>query len=318
MDSAPSTGAVYVRSIAYVLGRILPIADALVDRGPPDLLAKLLAAGFRSYSVSELSAPRLAREALAATLTRSERSASSIDAVVYATCSFWGDSVGELHRASIHRDVLAPLGLDHVALHGVGLAESGNFASALRTARNLLRCGDARNVLVVTTDRVPNRTEEYRAMPSAVTINSDGAAACLVSSEPGAGFELEEVAQVSSPKMLLHRKGEGLQKYLEIVAGLRAAFDAVRRRLAVRAEDYAALVTNNYAPATLANFAQAVGVVPERVFIDNVARFGHAFAADNLINIDDLCRSGGLRKGDRLLALSTGPLTWGAVSLRQC
>ncbi|HEX3849825.1 MAG TPA: 3-oxoacyl-[acyl-carrier-protein] synthase III C-terminal domain-containing protein, partial [Polyangiaceae bacterium] len=104
----------------------------------------------------------------------------------------------------------------------------------------------------------------------------------------------------------------------EIVAGLRRAFAALASRTNADISDYAALITNNYAPATLANFAQALGAAPDRVFTDNVARLGHAFAADNLINLEDLTLSGALELRGRVLVLSTGPLTWGTVSLRRC
>ncbi|MEN9578508.1 MAG: hypothetical protein RJA70_1517 [Pseudomonadota bacterium] len=309
---------VYVTGLAYRLGRDLPIEQVLAGRVSPDLLDRLHGVGFRRCAVSSVSALQLAKDAAAAALEAGALHPSSVGAVVYATCSFWDEQVGQLSAARVRSEVLAPLGLGRVELWGVGLAESGNLASALRVARNLLRVDATGAVLVVTTDKVPARECEYRAMPNAVAVNSDAAAACIVTSEAGHGFVLEDVAQVSSPRMTSHAKGNGFAKHLEVIAGVRGSVGAVLQRLGLSPSNFRWLITNNYGIPTLDGFANAVGFERERLYLSNVPRFAHAFSADNLINLADAVAEGRLSAAERVLTLSTGPLTWGAASLRRC
>lgn len=309
---------VFLSSIEYALGHVSPMADALGDRVGSELMRKLSKGGFAGVAVAERSALELARRAGAKVMARAEVSGRDIDAVVYATCSFWGDEIGEGNRDSLRSCLLGPLGLMHAPVSGVALAESGNLASALRVARNFLQVDGGAAVLVVTADRVPARSVEYRAMPNATAINSDAAAACLVSKERGEGFEIEHVAQRSNSRILARVKGDGFGKNLDIVAGIRAATRSVFCALGLSASDYRWLVTNNYSLSTVYGFADAIEMPRERVFLANIGRFAHAFAADGLINVADLVEVQAVPAGERLLALSTGPLTWGAISLRRC
>lgn len=308
----------YVTGLAYRLGREQPIEQALAGQVGPELLQRLRSVGFRSCAVSSDTARQLASAAAAASLEAARLRPSAVSAVVYATCSFWDEQAGQLNAARVYDEVLAELGLGHAALWGVGLAESGNLASALRVARNLLRVERANAVLVVTTDKVPLRDGEYRAMPNAVAINSDAAAACIVTREKCSGFALEEVVQVSSPRMMSHAKGNGFAKHLEVVAGVRGCVGTVLQRRGLAAADFRWLITNNYGIPTLEGFADAAGFARDRLYLSNVPRFAHAFAADNLINLADAVAHGELSVNERVLTVSTGPLTWGAASLRRC
>lgn len=309
----------YLAGLGHALGELQPLEPALADRVDPALLAKLREQGFASIAVASDGPLALARRATATLLHDHGVDPAHVDAVVYTTCSYWSaqataeGGLGALVRAQL----LGPLGLHRARLHGVFLAESGNLVSALRVARSLIEVDGLRNVLVITADAVPDRPVEYRAMPSAVTVNSDAAAAALVSSHEGA-YALEGIGQASSPRMLAFIKGEGLAKYLAILAGIRSAVARLFEAAGTQASDYARLVTNNYSVQTLHGFAGAVGIPRERLFLANVARFAHAFAADPLINLADDHAAQPLGPGERVLCLSTGPLTWGAVSLRRC
>lgn len=75
------------------------------------------------------------------------------------------------------------------------------------------------------------------------------------------------------------------------------------------------MVTNNYSSANLEDFADVAGMSADRVFRRNVDRIGHIFAADGLINLADLEATDELAPGDRVLVLSSGPCSWGAMSV---
>ena len=313
---------IFVAGIGYALGESVPIDRALEGRVSSSQLGELHARGFERIAVSAGGPLPLARRAVEALLRDHPVDPAEVDAIVYTTCSYWSDpaassSAGGGLGPRVVDEVLRPTGLSRAQLRVVFLAESGNLVTAMRVARNLVTVEGRRRVLVLTADAVPAREAEYRAMPSSVAINSDGAAAILLSSEGGA-LELEGISQVTSSRMLGFVKGQGLQKYLEIIAGIRAATDRLLRDCGTTAEGYAHLLTNNYSLETLGGFADAVGIPRERLFVANVARCAHAFSADPLVSLVDCQAASPPSVGDRLFCLSTGPLTWGAMSLRRC
>lgn len=81
--------------------------------------------------------------------------------------------------------------------------------------------------------------------------------------------------------------------------------------------DYDWLVTSNYCTTNVDDFADLAGIDRDRVFRGTVARYGHVFAADGLINLAELTGTGRVAPGERVLVLSTGPFSWGAIGLRR-
>ncbi|MEU3309712.1 hypothetical protein ABZ717_21710, partial [Nocardiopsis sp. NPDC006832] len=66
------------------------------------------------------------------------------------------------------------------------------------------------------------------------------------------------------------------------------------------------LHNNLYLPIVSLKELQA-GFAPEQLYLDNVTRFGHCFAADPLINLTDLDEAGELRDGGAYLLASSVP-----------
>lgn len=309
--------------LSVQLGSLVPVERLVRPGDPPDLPQRLRANGFSTVSVTTEEPVALAAEAARAALTTSGTTSAEVSAVVYGSCSYWGRSSVESAEdpapltLALHEQLVAPLGLRHARLAVVWLAESGNFASVLRFARALFRAGTTGSVLCVVADVVPDGPQEYRAMPNAITINGDAAAACLLTSRRDADWVLEGLSQSSSVPMSGFAKGQGLRKHLEIMKGIRAAASAVYQELGCSGADYRWLVANNYSHDTLAGFADMAGLGLDRVYRGNVARTGHLFSADLVLNLRQLVREGAVRRGDRVLGLSTGPYTWGAVSVRK-
>jgi len=63
-------------------------------------------------------------------------------------------------------------------------------------------------------------------------------------------------------------------------------------------------------------FATQIGTPRSKLFDANIARFAHAYAADNLINLADAMALDGIEQGRHVLLLGTGPETWGGCVLR--
>lgn len=103
--------------------------------------------------------------------------------------------------------------------------------------------------------------------------------------------------------------------YLRAVStGLRTSVAGALRRLELRAEHVTQLIMNNYNLSVSHMFASAAGVPLSRVFRNNIERFAHAYAADNLINLKDYLTASGRRPGT-LLLLGSGPNTWNSTVL---
>ncbi|MGX7825336.1 hypothetical protein ACTG9Q_09600 [Actinokineospora sp. 24-640] len=287
---------------AYALGERVPLEEAVSGADAAERIATLREHGFDRCSVSAEPPSALAARAVSTLLGATGVAASDIDAVVYATCSY----TSEANREKAVRSALPALA--DKPFHTVWLGESGNLAHVLRLARGLLATGVG-TVLCVVADKVPDRPGEYRAMPNAVTVNGDGAAACLLSARLPGSYTLDGIGQVAAPVMATYVKGEGLRKHLAIMSGIRGCVNALYEATNTTGEDYRWLVTNNYSQRTLGEFADMARI--PRVFTGNVARNGHVFTADGLVNLADL--TDGLDQGERVLALSTGPLTWGAL-----
>jgi 3-oxoacyl-[acyl-carrier-protein] synthase-3 len=294
---------------AYALGELVPLERAAPE-ATDELRGRLREHGFVACSVADRPPSALAAEAVRALLAATGVAPGQVDAVVYGTCSYSSEP-GTTLQAAVRDRVLVPLGLAAARLFGVWLAASGNLASVLRLACGLLATARCRTVLCVVADAVPDRPGEYRAMPNAVTVNGDGAAACLVSTRVGGPYRIEGVGQAASATMTGFGAGQALQKYLEIMTGVRRACERLYAATGQTADAYRWLVTNNYRRRTLEEFAAMARMPARRLFTGTIAGCGHVFAADGLINLAAVPAAA----GDRVLVLSTGPFTWGAIGL---
>jgi len=314
---------VFLSNIAYALGE----HDHSVEQEGPARLsetarAKLLENGIRRYRTSEKSPSELAAESVAGTLEDAGIDPKEIDAVVYTTCSFWSDPelpvIGKDAQLSsefskkIIRNVVHSLGMSNAQSFGVFLAESGNFTSGIRVARNLIVAEELRNVIYVNTDKLTD--EESKVVPSEISMMSEAAASCLVTREKRGGFLLGKLAQKSNPLMSTFGENAALKVLMEVAKGVKAACDTVSNG---DSSVYRKLITNNYSHNTLKMLAHQAGCADAQLYLDNLARLAHAFASDTLINLKDFCAAEGVRRGDKFLLLSSGPLTWGALELEK-
>jgi 3-oxoacyl-[acyl-carrier-protein] synthase-3 len=302
---------------AYAIGSPTAISDVLPGDVSGQLGARLRDNGFAHCSVSDQPPTVLAAQAIADLLQQVGAGSGLIDAVVYGTCSFsYEPDPGGCLETVVRERVLRAVGLEHSPVYGVWLAESGNLVSVVRLAHALIRDGRARTVLCVVADKVPDGPGEYREMPFAITINGDGAAACLLSTALPGAYTVEGVVQVSAPSITVYPKElRGLRKHLQIISGVRNCADQLYTATGQQPDAYRWLITNNYAQRTLGEFADMARLPHHALFLDNIARHAHIFTADGLINLAELTRSADVPAGERIMVLSSGPLTWGALGL---
>lgn len=315
----------FISDITYVLPETRLIEGAPeIDLDHQTLLTSI---GLHSFAITSGTAPELLGECIQKFCQSTTFNVADIEAVMIATHSFWdvpeADMDANVHKTASmrnkHYKVLNQNGLGSAVPIGLFLGGSGNFGLALTTASNMVETRQFNSILVACIDRCPK--DESRLVPPGVSVLSDSAACCLITVAPQPekiAYAIEHLSHVGKPKLVDINAQENFIGYLaEVADSIATVFKKTFEATAIDSSQVKMLFTNNYGLNTMRVFAHKSGVPINRIYTDNIARFGHAFSADNLINLKDYEDSGDQKvSGDRLLLLSTGPVTWTAALLR--
>lgn len=303
---------IYLKGISYELEEPRPLQQLDEARQSPDLLANLKAVGVEAYSASQQSPGGLAAACASRTLWKSKTDPGAVDLLLYATSTFCAP---RFYGRDI-QTLITGLGLEKAYPVGVTLSECANFVVALSLAADALRLGRCRNALVVTTDKVKQGAS--RIVPPEVSVASDCAASVLVTREGTGPWELLATERFMIPLAGDGAAHEDFGQYLKMIA--RGVREITARTLAAverKAEDFSWLITNNYNQSVSRLFASQSGFEPDRVYTANIARYGHGFSADNLINLSDCTGEEPPEPGDLYFLLASGPNMWASAVLRR-
>ncbi|UUU39506.1 3-oxoacyl-ACP synthase [Streptomyces sp. NBC_00162] len=247
----------------------------------------------------------LAVESGRATLAAAGAEPGQVDALILCSTRFPG---GPRTHGGFVQAVMTGLGLGDAAFTGITLNRCTNLLVGLRLAQALVASGQHHTVLVVTTDRISDeaiRMENF-------ALFSDGSAACLVSARPYGdnAYEILGGASAQDPPSL------GWSN--EISSDLaRVVNDRILTPLDLTLKDVdGVLHPNLFKPIVVLKERQA-GFSAGQLFLDNIPRVGHCFAADPLINLVDRAEAGQLRDGGHYLLASSVPGVRVGVLLRK-
>jgi 3-oxoacyl-[acyl-carrier-protein] synthase-3 len=302
---------IYLSGLAYELGELKEIQHLEELSGKAEILENMTALGLYSYAASSHTSLELAQRVLCKTLTETRIPNEKIDAVVFATNHFRDRDLTEdpLKR------MLKNLGLRHAFPYGVSFSSCGNLHSALSMAAGLLLTCGLRNVLVVTSDKNSEFEPESRIYSTNVSILSDAAASVLVSTEFEGRIRWLATQQYTDMRLIDYSAPEQIGNYLQCVrSGIQVSVAKALAQAGIDAGMISQLITNNYNYSVSMLFATAVGVPVANVFRDNVPRFAHAYAADNLINLQSYLSAPEANAG-HILLLGSGPNTWNTTVL---
>jgi len=231
-------------------------------------------------------------------------SGCDIDAVILCSTRFPGGA--EEHGPFVGR-ILSGLGLRDVAFHGLTLHRCANLLAATALASALVAAGVHRDVLVVTTDRVPDtesRVQKY-------ALFSDGGASCVVSRQAHSGGSYEIVATANARDLTALDHDDTISADLA-----RAANKSLLARTGLELADIDAVMHANLViPVVMLKERQA-GFSAAQLDAANISRFGHCFAADPLINLVDRGRLGHVPMGGHVVLTTSVPGERYAVLLR--
>ncbi|UQA92147.1 3-oxoacyl-[acyl-carrier-protein] synthase III C-terminal domain-containing protein [Streptomyces halobius] len=305
MNVAP----VYLSSPRYVLGETehehTSIENLLRKAHEFGMPPKASIWGWGNVRLTDESLETLAVRSGLAALNAAGTAPSSVDCLVLCSTEFPG---GPRTHGQFVETVMSGLGLGNAAFTGITLNRCTNLLVGLRTAQALVAAGHHRTVLVVTTDRI---TDESVRMEN-FALFSDGAAAVLVSDAPQGQDSYEIVAGASA------QETRALEWTNEISSDLaRAVNERILDAADMKIGDIdGVLHPNLYKPIVALKERQA-GFTQEQLFLDNIPRLGHCFAADPLINLADRATAGQLRDHGHYLLVASVPGVRVGVLLRK-
>ncbi|MBD0669414.1 3-oxoacyl-ACP synthase [Streptomyces sp. CBMA156] len=250
--------------------------------------------GWGAVHRTELDLAALAVRTGRETLRAAAVEPGEVDALVLCSNAFPAEV--EAHGELI-ASVLGGLGLGPVPVTGITLNRCANLLTGLQAAASAVAAGRHRTVLVITTDRVS--AESARIADFALF--SDGAASCLVTRRSdGAPESYTWVGDAYAQDPATLGRGN------EISADLaRAANQRLTAGTGIGVEAIDGLLHNNiYLPIVTMKELQA-GFRQAQLDTSNIARVGHCFAADPLINLVDRQSAGAVRPGGLYLLASS-------------
>ena len=287
---------VHLTAPRYVLGEVEEDHTAVVN------LAERMARfrippradfwGWGRFRRTEQGIASMAIESGSATLKSAAIDPAAVEALVLCSTSF---PEGTGRHGAFVQTVLSGLGLGDVDFFGVTLNSCANLLAGIQVAESMVGSGRYRRVLVVTSDQVSDEATRMEKF----ALFSDAAASCVVTADPG-GFEVVSCAGA-------HNVAD-LDWSGEISADLaRTVNGKLLKSAALSLEDVAGLLhTNIFKPIIVMKEMQA-GFTADQLFTDNVARIGHCFGADPLINLVDRAALGQVRDDHHYILASSVP-----------
>jgi 3-oxoacyl-[acyl-carrier-protein] synthase III len=225
------------------------------------------------------------------------------------------------------------LGIEQAAAFDVSAACSG-FLYSLRLAESLIRTGDFRCALVIGAEVLTSMVDWSDR--NTCTLFGDGAGAVVVGpSEDDRGILAMHLASDGRHASLLINPGcgsanpprpdnlhlhsihmEGREVFRHAVAAMSDALDNILAKSGLRLADIDLLIPHQANLRIIQAVGKRVGMAEEKVFV-NVDRFGNTSAASIPIAIDEARRSGRIRSGDLVAAVTFGAgFTWAAGLFR--
>jgi 3-oxoacyl-[acyl-carrier-protein] synthase-3 len=261
--------------------------------------------GWGGIRRTDKSLEELAVESGTATLRAAGLEPASIDALVLCSNGIPGPSEG---HGRFVENVLTGIGLGDIPFYGQTLNRCVNLLAAIDVAHAFVASGRYRRILLITTDRV---TDESARM-SKFALFSDGAASCVVAADEESGDVYRLVSCATA------QEARSLEWSNELSSDLaRQVNQRLLDPLGMKLGDVAGLMhANIFKPLVVMKERQA-GFTQDQLYTDNIARVGHCFAADPLINLVDRAALGHVRDDHFYLLASSVPGSRIGVLLRR-
>ncbi|MFA4943554.1 MAG: beta-ketoacyl-ACP synthase III [Lentisphaeria bacterium] len=256
--------------------------------------------------------------------------AAELDAIIVAT--FTPDGAIPNTACLVQRR----LGANKALCFSMEAACSG-FIYGLEVAGNLIRSGGCRNILLVGAEKISSvvdwtdrntcvlfgdgagaallqRADAGHDSLLATQLGADGSYAELLQ-VPAGGSALPLTAELLAQHMNCI-KMEGREVFKLAVNAMVGASQAAMAKAGITHDDLRWVIPHQANLRIISSVGKYLEVPEEKVYV-NVHKYGNTSAASIPIALDELVRSGQVRKGDHLLLTAFGAgLTWGAALLK--
>lgn len=292
---------------AYVLGEVehevvtLDYFEHKAARFRMALDAKLW--GWGRFRRTAKTIEELAIEAGLRSLGATGVDGSEIDAMVLCSTRMPG---GPEDHAELVQTIFSGLGVKNAYFVGVTLNRCTNMLVALQIAQALISGDCYKAIIVITADRV----RDEAARMERFAIFSDGAASCLVTASGDVGYEVVGSATAHETATA------GWENEISVALARQVNSTLLDRRHMSVTDIGRVLHANLYKPVVVMKERQA-GFAMGQLFLENIERFGHCFAADPIINLADAEAQAAIAPGQHCLLASSVPGSRAAVLLRK-
>jgi 3-oxoacyl-[acyl-carrier-protein] synthase III len=300
----------FLTGVSYELGELEDISSLQALERNPVLLQTFRRLGLDKYGRSSKTPSSLATTSARKTLALTGLRGDEIDLLVYGTSSFWDRTFAERGVS----ELLNSCELKRAFPIGVFATECTNVASVLGIAREFLKSGRYHNIMAVFADRFSD--DDPRIIPPELSVASDAAASCLVTSnQPPAGFKFRDWLVCAQPSMFTLDLTQNPAEYIKQSGeAIRDMIEQLYSGTGLGPDDFAQLITSNFNLSTARSLSLLSRVPMEKIYVKNIVRFGHAYS-DLLINLADYYEATTLKRKSLIHLLATGPFAFGSVVL---
>ncbi len=284
----------------------------------------------RRFASDEEAASDLGIEAARRALADAGMDASELDAILVATCS--GDMIFPNTASMIQHAI----GARQAFCLDLSAACSG-FIFALKVAKDMIRGGSERAILVVGAEKMSTLLDWEDRDTCILFGDAAGAAVLTLSDEPDTGLLVEQLASDGSLGELLSVPGggsrapmseqvladrmhcikmQGREVFKHAVVNMTQAALDICEAAGLHPDDIACYIPHQ-ANVRILRAIQERLEQPEEKFFVNLHKYGNTSAASVIVALDEAVKSGRIKTGDRVMLAAFGAgFTWGACILK--
>lgn len=284
----------------------------------------------RRFALDEEAASDLGIEAARRALADADMDASELDAILVATCS--GDMIFPNTASMIQHAI----GARKAFCLDLSAACSG-FIFALKVAKDMIRGGSERTILVVGAEKMSTLLDWEDRDTCILFGDAAGAAVLTLSDEPDTGLLVEQLASDGSLGELLNVPGggsrtpmseqvladrmhcikmQGREVFKHAVVNMTQAALDICEAAGLQPDDIACFIPHQ-ANVRILRAIQERLEQPEEKFFVNLHKYGNTSAASVIVALDEAVKSGRIKTGDRVMLAAFGAgFTWGACILK--
>jgi len=311
----------YVNHLSFALGDDTNTLEQSAQNGR--LLSEAAALKDAGFTQHHICHPRTSAYQLAkAAVQQIQSHLQDIGAIIYSTCIPTNGNLGSQQEFERTKDVKhlmdfpvshlqTDFNLSNAAVIGLNQQACTGMLGSLRLAKALLSSEpELKQVLCVTADRFP----EGALYEQAYNLISDGAAACIVSSQPN-GFRLLACHAETNGAMSFASDDETVGSFFNYS---HAAIQTVLKKAGITIDDVTWIIpqnTNRKAWQVLSNLLRFDF---QKVYFPTLPQAAHVISGDNIINLICLLQEQKVQAGDKILLFMAGyGLNWQCVVLER-